>query len=189
MVIRIRILLLGFIVLSIGALFFDFYVLSTEEKPGELLNIGKSKKKSDSKSALTKINYSGTKNGVLSFKMDAMDAEFFDDYVKLTGIDAVFYSGDGAQYNVKSEDGYYFEANQRVGLSGKVSMVSAGDGYAFTSSSLDYDLDNMVATTEDEVYLTAPGASIKGRGMVFDINKKEFLVLSEVDTVINEGAF
>lgn len=186
MVIRIRILLLGFIVLSLAAMFFDFYVLSTEEKSLGLLNIEKSQKKSDSKSALRKINYSGTKDGVLAFKMDALEAEFFDDYVKLTDIDAVFYSKDGSLYNVKSDDGYYFEANQRVSLSGKVSMVSSG--YAFTSATLNYDLDNMVAATEDDVYLTSPWASIKGRGMKFDINKKEFFVMSEVDTVINEGS-
>lgn len=198
MVIRIRILLLGFIVLSIGAMFFDFYVLTTEEKTDGLLNIEKSQKQSDSKSALRKINYSGTKDGRLAFKMDALGAEFFDDYVKLNGIDAVFYGDDGSQYNVKSRDGYYFETNQKISLSGKVIMTGGskkndGSGYGFRSSSLEYDLDNMIATTEDEIHLSSIGAggagtSIKGRGMKFDINRKEFFVLSQVEAVINEGS-
>ena len=83
--------------------------------------------------------------------------------------------------------GDYVRESGVIKLSGEVKGVS-GDGYKMSTDRLLFNEREGYLETDENVWVSGPFFSVKGRGLFVDLGRKIVRVLFDVTTVVDKGA-
>ena len=184
---KIKILLVGFIVLSlsglIGIVLVNYHLKNTY-RPFLKADGGVGLKVED-------VRYFGTRDGRMEWELEADSATRFkgEDITVFDTVKMIFYPEDGSPYTFTGKKGRYSEKTGEIELSGDVVVVSSEDGYKLKTDVLRYLSDSGKVTTDSpvEIRFEDMGMKITGVGLVIEIKDGRFSVLKDVRTVVEDA--
>jgi len=134
--------------------------------------------------SLKDIRYIETKGDRKEWELTAKSADHFlkDEVTQLQDLHVTFYAQDGRTITVTGDRGYV-KGKHMIELHGHV-VVITNDGYRVVTHSLCYDGEKRHITTEDSVTIEREGITVKGRGLLVDLNTEKVYLHDAVETVI-----
>jgi LPS export ABC transporter protein LptC len=131
------------------------------------------------------LEYSGYREGVLHFKINARKLLESEDRKNfLEGIEAYDFNPDGSTRNeIRSQYAVYDQARNIVDFSGDVRLFLESD-IELRTNSLHYNLNTNIGSTKDALRFYAHEASGTARGVRFDQKKGLLRLDGEVDFVL-----
>ncbi|MEE9613381.1 MAG: LPS export ABC transporter periplasmic protein LptC [Thermodesulfobacteriota bacterium] len=184
---RTRILLFGFVIVSVAGLAVAVLMNAKVNKAMELASMAAQVASLEAGGGMDEIRYYGTKDGVTEWEMEADSATRLadEDLTVFENVRFIFYSKDGGTYTLTGKEGRYSEKNERIEITGAVKVVS-DDGYSLLTERLDYSTRSREATSEVEVELLSRGMKITGVGFRMNVEGGGFSVLRDVKTVLSD---
>lgn len=128
------------------------------------------------------VSYSTTdRNNVTQWDLKAQSARYFKDKKKvmLENLSVNLYQKDGEVYRLKGSRGCFYTDSRDIELDGGAEAFLP-DGTTIKTDKVDYDHDRKIITTDDEILIQRNSFSMKGRGMVVDLNTEKMKILKNV---------
>jgi LPS export ABC transporter protein LptC len=187
---KLRILLLGFIVLSLAGLI-GIVLVNFVITPGHKSLPFKIQ---DSGVTIEKIRYTGYSaedQGRREWELEADSATLLEkgDLTVFTDVKVVFFSKDGKTYTLMGREGNYNKRSGLISVAGEVTLVtegSEGDTYRLETESLEYSTQSKMLTSAEHVEISSRAMRVTGVGLKIDVKEGRLSVLKDVRTVIND---
>ena len=136
---------------------------------------------------LEELHYSGTKEGRLTWELDAETASLHADegFVHLEGIKLKLHSSDGKVHTLESREGDYNRDTGLVEVYGDV-RIDSKEGYTLRTESLSYESSTNLISSREKVEIAAPGMRVNGIGMEMEVESGSFKMLKGVRTYLTD---
>ena len=106
--------------------------------------------------------------------------------IDLRGVEMVFYTKNGGQIKLSSEQGEYDPSDHSLSLEGHVRGVTSS-GIRLATNSLTYSEDDLTAETDDEVTLSSASFKVHGRGITLDVANNKAVLKKAVSTSLSSA--
>ena len=185
-----RVLLFSFVILSVIGLGVASYI---GLKAGSGIKVESSVQDiSDARpgSTMQKVRYTGTRDGVRLWVLEAVAATASKDKgssVSIVHLDEVrlrHFTEGVVSSTVTGNEAFYDESSGDIRILGDVSVVS-NDGSRLLTPSLTYSIAEAEASTTERVRLITTEMDVTGVGLRMDVRQGHISVLGDVTTVIN----
>jgi LPS export ABC transporter protein LptC len=131
------------------------------------------------------FNLNGYDNsGKKSWEVNGEKADISDNNIKVCKVVANFYGKENA--NLKSDTGTINKTTGEVHLKDNV-VITADRGTQMTTDTLNWDRNNDLVTTADQVKITDDKGVITGKGLIAHPNLKQASIGEDVKAVINSA--
>lgn len=124
-----------------------------------------------------------TVNGVKLWKISASESEFFEDEVRLKGIDIVFFEKEEPILNLSAKEGLLDRKTKDIKVSSNV-VVKTQAKTRITTTSLTWQANPKILFTTDRFTLTRDDTRIVGRGLVMDPKMERLEIKEQVGIVL-----
>ena len=116
------------------------------------------------------LAYTHVHNGQRRWQIAAADSSYHaqSETFRLRVVELVFYTNDGGEIRLHSDEGWFDPRTRAMTLNGNV-VGQTPQGVTLATNSLAYNEDDLVAVSEDEVTLSGPAFKFRGRGMMLDV--------------------
>lgn len=131
---------------------------------------------------LHEVSYSTTdSNNVTQWDLKAQSARYFKDENKvvLEVLSVNLYQEDDDVYRLKGRRGWFDTDTRDIVLQGGAEAFLP-DGTVVKTDSVSYDHGRRVIETKDEILIRRKSFTMKGRGMVVDLNTEKMKILNNV---------
>ncbi len=132
-----------------------------------------------------KLKYTESTGGKTLYEIESGEAKFFKDEAKteFKDIRVTFFYKDQYKIVVAGDYGLLNTDTKNITISKNVTITAAGD-YTMKTDNLSYSADASEISTDDPITVTGPAASFEGKGLVFNLEKEELSIKSDVKTHI-----
>ncbi|CAO0819668.1 hyaluronan synthase [Desulfarculales bacterium] len=134
------------------------------------------------------LAYTHTQGGQRRWRIAAAGSHFDQDNgtIDLRGVEMVFYTKDGGQIRLSSDNGEYDPSDHSLSLLGNVRGTTS-TGMQLATKSLHYSEDDLTADTDDEVTLSSPTFKVRGKGIVLDVANNKAVFKKAVSSRISSA--
>lgn len=132
------------------------------------------------------LAYTHIQNGQRRWHIAAADSRFQaeDETFRLRGVELVFYTNNGGEIRLHSDEGSFDPRTRAMTLNGNV-VGTTPQGVTLATNSLRYNEDDLVAVSEDEVTLSGPAFKFRGRGIMLDVANNRAVFKKSVSSRIS----
>ena len=130
---------------------------------------------------LEKVTYSTVnEDNIKEWELKADSARYFEDreLLFLEAVEVTLYSDDKI-YHLTGDEGRFNTKTRDIEIKGQVKVVMP-DSTKLRTETLNYDHQKKLMTSEDKVSITRGKVTIKGVGVVINLNEKKLLILDKV---------
>jgi len=131
---------------------------------------------------LKNVAYSTTnKDNFKEWDLNAQSAQYYQggETIILEGVEVKLYRPDGSTYSLKGAHGEYNTETKNIKMYGNIIGVMP-DNTTVQAETFYYDNAKRQVTTNDTIFIKRSNFTLKGRGMVIDLNKEKLSILSHV---------
>ncbi|MFH1033747.1 MAG: LPS export ABC transporter periplasmic protein LptC [Pseudomonadota bacterium] len=134
------------------------------------------------------LAYTHVQDGKRRWHIAAAGSHFDQDNgtIDLRGVEMVFYTKDGGQIQLSSDQGEYDPSDHSLSLLGNVQGTTS-TGMRLATNSLYYSEDDLTADTDDEVTLSGPTFKVRGRGILLDMANNKAVFKKAVSSRISSA--
>lgn len=131
------------------------------------------------------LAYTHLYNGQRRWQIAAADSHYHaqSETFRLRGVELVFYTNDGGEIRLHSDEGWFDPRTRAMTLNGNV-VGTTPQGVTLATNSLAYNEDDLLAVSEDEVTLSGPAFKFRGRGMLLDVANNRAVFKKSVSSKI-----
>jgi LPS export ABC transporter protein LptC len=131
------------------------------------------------------LAYTHLHNGQRRWQIAAADSRYHaqSETFRLRGVELVFYTNDGGEIRLHSDEGWFDPRTRAMTLNGNV-VGTTPQGVTLATNSLAYNEDDLLAVSEDEVTLSGPAFKFRGRGMLLDVANNRAVFKKSVSSKI-----
>lgn len=185
-----KVVLTFIIFLLSSVLLFLFFNRQKGDNTAPVLN----SKTSDADVVIEKFHLSQSEKDRTKWELRAESAELYreDKKAVLKNIELTFMKPEGDSVGdtitLRGEEGVLNTETRDVYLKGKTRdiEVTTDKGYTFTVSSLRWDEARRSILSDDDVKLTGPNIQVNGKGISFNVDLQQILILNNVKTVFRK---
>jgi LPS export ABC transporter protein LptC len=190
---KLRIFLLGFVLLSIAGLFGIVYVKNSSEP--ETRYEEPPSRAQETSAVIGKVRYagySGEDRGQRQWELEAESATRLkkEDLTVFIDVKVVFYSKGGTIYTLRGQEGSYREETGEIRVTGDVRMDAVGGGsgsYNIETDGIKYSTRSKEVTSSDPVRIRYKAMEVTGVGLEIDLDVGRCSILKDVRTVIEDA--
>jgi hyaluronan synthase len=134
------------------------------------------------------LAYTHLQDGQRRWRIAAAGSHFDQENgtIDLRGVEMVFYTKDGGQIRLSSDQGEYDPSDHSLSLVGNVQGTTS-TGIHLATNSLNYSQDDLTADTDDEVTLSGPTFKVRGRGILLDVANNKTVFKKAVSSRISSA--
>ncbi len=134
-------------------------------------------------SRIEKVHFVEEKHGRKTWELEAKSMQHYQDQnlMILEDVRLTFFAEDGRTFTLTGKQGKVHQETKDMELEGDV-VATSSDGYRFKTHSVSYDNQQKKIQTPDPVELDGDQLSLKGLGMLVDVEARTVKVLHDVKT-------
>jgi LPS export ABC transporter protein LptC len=144
---------------------------------------------SDGSVKLEEVHYSGSKDGRVSWELDAASASLRtgEELILLEGVKLKLFSKSGTVHTLTSRGGAYNGDTGLIDVTGDV-RVETNDGFSLKTEFLKYRSDKNLISSDKLVEIAASGMRVSGTGMEMEVESGSFKMLKGVRTYLSDAS-
>ncbi|MEW5767800.1 MAG: LPS export ABC transporter periplasmic protein LptC [bacterium] len=137
---------------------------------------------------ITKFHLVETIKGIKRWKIEAAQAQVYENQTRMEGIETEFFSeqGDSITLSMKANQGVLDTIHRDISASGQVVVTDAEGGILHTQS-LNWRAKEKILSTPDTFVFTQEGLTVTGQGVVVDQQTEKLKIKQDLKAEKEEG--